>query len=618
MAGFAALIAPGSSPQDLKEDFQHFLGLIAHYKQLEVPLNTTGGNNCLAAKFDSPATIHPGIIHDNQTGSWLLAVGTVVSLVGNDAPAPLLENLLREFIDHGEKALASVDGSFALVIYDGQAECLSVFSDSYGLFGLFYGRRGNQVFISSSAFAVANQIQSQADILAVEHFLRAGRLEGDKTLWENVKRLLGGRVLHVKSGQIDVKEYWSPNYDKSISHLPMDEALERSEFLLSRTFSRLLHNEGKTWVDLTGGFDSRLVTMFISKLNLPFITYCMGPANATDVQISQKISQEMKWEYVHTQLPAQWCPDQFEIFNTALGCSDGRASLLRVSVTLRGFLERNKTIRTNVMGVGGENWRGLSWQIEKGNIGKTSNVNCDALLNNIFPSRYPIDIMRFDRTKAVRQELYDFIRELWIPYSEYPNSVKIDRFEMSRDSGHGGAYLSSVSGIQRSMAPLCFKEVVDFAFSLNYRWKLPRYHLFVRQLMERENHRLASLATTTGGPAYPIRIENFPRFWPLWKNMANRAVAIGSKKLLGKTVQIWPSTPEAGYPLTTWREVFHRYARSEGMLSFDTMYSAGLYKRNEFNALVEQDTPDPNHPSEFLDRVISVEMAMRGVGSPIE
>jgi hypothetical protein len=43
-----------------------------------------------------------------------------------------------------------------------------------------------------------------------------------------------------------------------------------------------------------------------------------------------------------------------------------------------------------------------------------------------------------------------------------------------------------------------------------------------------------------------------------------------------------------------------------------------LYKKNEFKTFIEQDRPDPHHPNEFIDRVISIEMAMRAAGSMIE
>jgi hypothetical protein len=99
--------------------------------------------------------------------------------------------------------------------------------------------------------------------------------------------------------------------------------------------------------------------------------------------------------------------------------------------------------------------------------------------------------------------------------------------------------------------------------------------------------------------------------------MTNRAVAIGSKKILGKALHVWPASQTAEYPLPAWRTAFQTYAKSEGMLNYYTMCTGGLYKKDEFNAYVEHLTFAQPHSSEFLDRVISVEMAMRAVGASI-
>jgi hypothetical protein len=618
MSGFALLVANDPPIQSYEKDFNSLLRMTAKYKQLGVPESTVHGANYFAAKLDSPASIHPGIVQDDLTGSWLMASGTVVALAEITHPSGVLHQLLADFIERGVKALDGYDGHFALAVYNGRENRLSVIADPLGFFAIFYCQQAHNILISTSALAIATYSHAAADTLAIEHYLRTGRQDGDKTLWESVKRLPGGTALHIMPGRLVKEEYWCPQVDSSVSRLSFEKALEQAADLLHQTFSSALQREGKTWVDLTGGFDSRLAAMFVEKTQLPFQAYCMGPHDHPDVQISEKVSKEMGWEYENTQLPEKWGVDQYSWFTTALGCADGRGSVLRLAVTLRGFNERNSAIKTNVMGVGGENWRGYCWQIEKGNIGKSSSLNYSALLDNVFSPAIPIKVMRIDCTQEVRRELSDFVRQLSAKYSDLLNTVKIDRFEISRDSGHGGAYLSAVSGIERSIAPLCFKAPVNYAISLNYKWKYPRHHIFIRKLFERENKRLANLETTTGGPAIPIQLMTIHRFWPLWRDMSERAVAIGSKKLTGKAVHLLPQAHAIEYPLSAWRAAFHEYARAEQMLSYDSMRSHGLYQRDELSKYVEQDNRGQYLKSEFLDRVISVEMAMRAVGSVIE
>ena len=50
---------------------------------------------------------------------------------------------------------------FALVIYNGWEDSLSIVSDPMGLFAIYYGRQGDQIYISTSALAVARQVRSK-------------------------------------------------------------------------------------------------------------------------------------------------------------------------------------------------------------------------------------------------------------------------------------------------------------------------------------------------------------------------------------------------------------------------------------------------------------------------
>ena len=618
MAGFTVLFAPDVAPQILERDFQNLLRLTAGFKQLEIQPTQAVGLTCMAGKLDSSASLHPGILRDDASGSWILAAGSVVALTGDCPPETVLANLLKDYLENGLKALERYDGQFALVVYNGQEQSLAAISDAVGLFSIFYCRQGSQMLISTSALALAAHTQAAPDILAAEHFLRTGRLDADKTLWNDVHRLLGGTALCVSHTRSELVEYWAPTYSLETSLLPMRDALEQASLIFADTFNRTLQQEDKVWVDLTGGFDSRLVAMLVEKNKSPFMTYCMGPDTHPDVVLSGRISEQMGWEYVHTQLSERWDPGDDAWFGRALGSGDGRATVLRLAVTLRGFNQRNSVVKTNLMGVGGENWRGYCWQIEKNNIGKSSTLNYPALLTNVFSPPIPLAVMRYDCTADVRQELSDFIHQLCAPYADLPNTAQIDRFEISRDSGHGGAYISAVSGLQRSLAPLCFKALINFAFSLNYRWKYPRQTTFIRSFLERENKCLAEIDTTTGGPAIPIRISNVQKFWPLWKGMAGRAVSIGSQKVLGKPIHFLAEAHQPEYPLPAWRKAFYTFARSEGMLNPASMRSGGLYKHTEFNTFVENALLDPISASEFIERVISVEMAMRAVGSVIE
>jgi len=103
MAGIAVLVGSDMAPQAFEQEFIDLLRLTARHKQLEIPSTIVRGMHCLAAKLDSPASIHPGMVRDDQTGSWLMAAGTVVALVGDNEPTTVLQRLLSDYVDRGAK-----------------------------------------------------------------------------------------------------------------------------------------------------------------------------------------------------------------------------------------------------------------------------------------------------------------------------------------------------------------------------------------------------------------------------------------------------------------------------------------------------------------------------------
>ena len=615
MSGFAIFVQPNSSAQARDSVFQGFLQLVAEFKRLDLPAEQAVGKHCTAAKLDSPSSLHRGITRDETTGSWLLATGTVVGVTGDSHSDPSLDALLGDYLENGAEALQGYDGHFGLVVYNGREESLSVISDPMGFFSIFYGSRGDQTFISTSALAVARQICSKPDILTIECFLRAGRVHGDKTLWRDVKRVPPATVLKITPDKVEKFEYWALTIDETVANSSFNEALERAVDMLSRTFKRVLQREGKIWADLTGGFDTRLTTMLMAKVGIPFIAYCVGPADHPDVKISRLVSQEMGWEYRHMPLPDNWEHEQCAWSEIALHKGDARLNIRQLAGVLWGHQQRATTGKAHVLGLGGNEWREpYCWKTDLLSIGKPD-VNYDYLLDSMIFSPVPLSTLSKDRTQEARAEVKESLAQLASRYAGFPNTIKTRvLFIRYGHPVHGGAYLSAAAGIIRSLIPLSFKEPETFAFSLKYTWRLNYHHRFARALLERENPRTANIITDKGGPAIPMRVTNVHKFGPLWKTIINRNAGKVSRKLFGKPITIWPQPAYAEYPLPTWRKAWLSFATAEGLLKPSDMHSGALYNADALQALVSQAGTEGFGYGVFLDRVITVEMAMRAVG----
>ena len=620
MSGFAILFQPDSTVPGREDAFQSLLKQTAHFKQLEEFATVVEGRYCTAAKLDALSSLHRGITRDEQSGSWLVAAGTVVALGGNNDPHLLLGKLLSDYLENGSHALEHYDGHFALAIYNGREDSLSIVSDPMGLFAIYYTRHGQQVFISSSAMAVARQVCARPDDLMIDCFLRTGRPYGEMTFWRDVNRVRPATVIKIMPEKFQEFEYWIPEIDHRIARLPMIDALDIADEKIGRIFKRFLSRDGNIWADLTGGFDTRMTTMFLSKLDFPFIAYCVGPEGHPDVDVSRLVSKEMGWEYRHMPLPDDWAEEQLCFFDAALGKGDGLLNVFQLAGVLKGGQEKSLTSVVNISGGGADEWR---YHIFGANIliaAAISKVNFDNFLDTKIVDDIPILVMRYDRKIEVRNAIMGhFSRSL----SNFIESSKVTQMDIAflryRHPIHAGAYLSAQAGIMRSLTPFCSKELENFGLSINHQWRIKYDFRFARYLLERENPRLAAIRTEKGEPALPIRFTNLYKFGPLWKFMINKLSEYTFRKIFKKQLIIFPKWSQyQTYPLPSWRTARIKWAISEKLLDPVHMCSGALYNPAGLNNLTNQVLAGVFEQSEFLERVVTVEMALRAVGTGLE
>ncbi len=616
MAGLAILIDPESLDPRSEVTFDALVRSTRKYKLLTLPAIHAQGSICYAAKLDAAASLHTGVIRDARTGSWLIAAGTVIALVGNNDPRILLKNLLRQYQLVGQKALEQYDGHFALAIYDRLKDTLSVISDPMGNFSVFYARKGRQILLSTSALAIASLIQPETDVLAMEGFLRSGMLIGDRTFWTGIQRISPASVYVFSRDRLEISEYWSPTFDENTARLSLKEASECAGEMMTDVMALALKREGRVWADLTGGFDTRVTTTFLVKARVPFVAYSVGPENHPDVQIPKQICREKGWEHRHMPLPEDWSQLQHVWLQIALGKGDARLNLPSLARVLYGQQERSMESKVNVTGLGADEWREIANPgADIFNWGKT--YSYDRLLDAAILSPVPRFVMHDDRENQVRDEWRQFLSRVAARYSQYPNYVQGHAmFIRYRYPGHGGAHLSACSGIMRTISPFCFKAPVNFGFSLPHLWRIHYLHIFIRSLLETEDPSIARFPVLNGGSAGQFKIGNLSAFLPLWITIFDRGINHLSRSLFRKSFHLRQQSVTE-YPLTAWQNALFHQAKFDSLLTPSRMASERLYRPEALQSLSDQVERGQAIFGSFLERIMTIEMAMRSTGTCI-
>lgn len=607
MAAFALIIDLDRERRNI-HDSSPFFERVADYKCLNKDISYLEGGKVSAAKLDSPASAHRGVISDEQTGSWVMAAGSPV--YKNFPPDIGLSRLLEDFIRKGDSVLSECDGVFALVLFDGRTETVSVATDPFGYFSVFYAVHNQVVYAATSALAVAETAMSEPDDLGVSCFLHTGKVFGGLTLWDGVKRMQAARIYRFSEKGVEASVYWDLRIDERVTELSLSDSIGSSLELLDRIFKRNLAGEKKVWADLTGGFDTRFMTMLLDRSGIPFKADCVGPPGFPDVKIAWKIAEKMGWEFEHFDLPSNWFQDGGRYFKEALGRGDAHINIFLLAKTLWVYRKAQEQHRALVNGFGGELWRGPIWWPERNNLGQSPSVHYDRQLWSLM---HPVDDRVFLRRSddLVSEEIVQQLREVGERNPDWLNSAKLDRIWTYRETGHVGAWVSAASGILRSIPILFSKDIVNHVVSLNPEWKKKKR--MMRLMLAALSPALAGIEVEGGRSAEPPGFGHPVRWMQSQVRFTKKALNKLSEIFVGRSLR--PPDAPLKHLAATMNKGIERYVEEEKLLDPSYMRSGYLYKAEHLHSLFLQAGSKGFSQFEFLGRILTVEMAQRAVGS---
>jgi len=610
MAGLALYIDRQGPPQDLV--FKNFLKSVAACKSLEAPALWGMGASCIAAKLDAQCSLHKGIAQDRNTGSWLLAAGTVIDQSG-DSPDGRLDRILVDYLEQGERIFSRLDGQFALILYDARAEKVLVLSDPFGLIPVYYGQKGGRIFLSTSALAVAKMVRSPLSEFAARSFLMYYSTFGD-TLWQDVHVLSPASVLTIDRDGLHQSAYWSFQLDSTIAALPQDEAVDCMIESLSGSLRRSLGREGKVWISLTGGMDSRMLAALADYSRIPFKTYCHGPVDSRDVRIAAQISKKMGWEHEYFALPDDWGAQRVNWFEGVVGQTDGLLDIIKMSRTIREQTIKAQQLGVSLWGYGGELHRGVYWKHEFWRTGASTEVDYERLMDyRVIPSSSLILKDTDHWKRAMRAEIKSRLQIIGEQQPDWLNTVKLNMIGTALERHTCGTTIAAVLGQQRVILPFDFKENITRIFSINYRFCT--HGRMFRLTLERINPRLANIETADGGPALSMRFSNFHRFIPYWLDTMDKLTWRLGYKILGRPLwqQRNAGPSGGGYPTGQWLEDTSNELNQQALLDPDHMLSGDLFDQRQFKDLVSNPGTASLARESMLGRILALEMAQRFV-----
>ena len=179
------------------------------------------------------------------------------------------ELLLRLYLHRGEDFVRSLNGTYALVVWDGQTDTLMCVRDRMGLHPLFYADTTGGLLLSDSIETLLRDPRVSGELnrrLLALHVWPAWWIEEkDETYFRAVRRVVAGTVLRVRHQRRESYRYWSPAPPGGEVDWVEDGAMEQFEATLAEAVARPLRR-GPAAICLSGGLDSISIASFAAEL----------------------------------------------------------------------------------------------------------------------------------------------------------------------------------------------------------------------------------------------------------------------------------------------------------------------------------------------------------------
>jgi len=187
--------------------------------------------------------------------------------------------LLKLFILEGEKCLSKLNGFFAFCIYDKVEQSFFLARDRYGVKPLLYQFDEDKfLFASEMKSVLAYGIEKELDYTSLHTYLQLNYIPAPRTIFQNVKKLLPGHYLKVKSRKLEVESYYSisPRSTVDSRQLTYESAKQQFKTLLEASVQRRLIADVPLGTFLSGGIDSSVVTGLAAKHKSNLHTFSIG------------------------------------------------------------------------------------------------------------------------------------------------------------------------------------------------------------------------------------------------------------------------------------------------------------------------------------------------------
>lgn len=192
------------------------------------------------------------------------------------------ETIIHLYEEYGiEETLHRINGMFAFALWDQKKRKLFIARDRAGQKPLFYMARSNGAVLFASeikALKASGLVDEQRiDERAFAQFWTYGYAGGDRTFYQQIRKLPPAHYAVWEDGHLSVQRYWQVAFGVQTDNRTLSEQSEELEDLLTDSIRLRLIADVPLGLFLSGGIDSSLIAALAArKLGLDVPCYTIG------------------------------------------------------------------------------------------------------------------------------------------------------------------------------------------------------------------------------------------------------------------------------------------------------------------------------------------------------
>lgn len=439
---------------------------------------------------------------------WQLGIG---SWIGPDHPPTAAA--LRSA---PSTQISRYDGTYCFLA--GSTEDTEVYGvvDPIGRMHVYYATPSTStLLISNSALMLSALTQAAWVPASVREFLAKGTVFDQRSLHFGVNKLAPHQLYQFRPGHVQTHDIARSSPDlrtdtKSILAAFSDAVTENLADILGRYQRPLL--------DLTGGFDSRLVLACMLQLRSPkeISTVVVGTDNDPDVIVANAIARKLGLQHRQILPPVETDYSDREL-RKALLLTDAEYDILQYVKVLCVHERLSQEFDASINGSGGELIRDEWWQVFTRPFALDRPWDAERLAARRFATdTWGETMLAPPPADSLTRHFATLIEAAIAPLGDdAPVTRRVDEVYLDlRMQRWQGRLASATHGIWPNYSPLLMQRPVEIA--LQAPRKLRRNGLMPRLLLAKLHRTLADMPMVDGAPASPVtwrnRHQHLPRY----------------------------------------------------------------------------------------------------------